>query len=120
VRATFIDELVARHVAFNVDQEVLPPDLRTTPTPLAYYKAALNFAKNFNFYNDNGYMKDLSDNAPNLFREQVANWIGEMVHRQFHSDAKENAKRQIFFESVFLSAVTSSFAEPSVDPSGDK
>jgi peptidoglycan hydrolase-like protein with peptidoglycan-binding domain len=120
VRATFIDELVARHVAFQVDQEVLPPDLRTIPTPLAYYKAALNFAKNFTFYNDNGYMEDLATNAPDLFRQQVANWIGEMVNRQFHSDAKENAKRQIFFQSVFLSAVTSSFAEPSVDPSGDR
>lgn len=120
VRATFIDELVARHVAFQIDQEGLPPDLRTTPTPLAYYKAALNFARNFTFYNDNGYMQDLATNAPQLFREQVAHWIEEMFVRQFHSDAKENTKRQIFFQSVFLAAVTTGFAEPSVEPSGDR
>jgi hypothetical protein len=114
VRELFIQELTARHVAYQVDEERL--QARGQPTqPLQFgqfFNAALDFAANEpQAYGDNGYMQTLAAAPdPRPFRRQVAIWMRNLTTQEFHSDPIQNGLTQQHFEIEFQFAQINDFA----------
>lgn len=118
VRASYVDEVAARHVAWQVQQDRLGAPHALTPGALfvaaqAFAAAAVSPQGD---YNDNGYMAALLPTLP-AFGKQVGVWLGQVAGFGFHDDGAVNgATQQAIRDEVTF--VQPSYATPLVFPSG--
>jgi len=116
-RGLYIAECIARHVAWNVSHELsgnTPPSL----LPGQLYHQLIRRAGFFRDYSDSGYMDELNRNTPDLFRQQVAQWMGNVATKLFHGNATVNGSVQTAHARDITLAQSTNFALPTVLPDG--
>jgi hypothetical protein len=118
VRASFVDEIACRHVAWHVGQDRGGSSHTLAKGALfnaanAFARAAVNPARD---YNDNGYMTSLVAN-PSAFNQQVALWLGDVARLHFNDRAAVDTGAQQWIRDD-VAFVQPSFAPPPVPASG--
>jgi hypothetical protein len=116
-RGLYIAECVARHVAWNVSHELsgnTPPSL----LPGQLYHQLIRRAGFFRDYSDSGYMDELNRTTPDLFRQQVAQWMGNIATKIFHGNGGINQSVQSAHTNDVALAQSTKFSLPTVLPDG--
>jgi hypothetical protein len=96
-RVLFMEEIVARHVAWHVAQEYDTQVAKKQPVEKIMPKRGQLFAACFHFfkdapsaYGDTGYAGELAKSGDNILGEQVAIWMAEAASLEFHGLAVES------------------------------
>src|SRR5262249_13869621 len=90
-RKQFVEEIVARHVAWHIAQQYDTKIAKTQsvekvmPAHGALFKALFDFAKGDpGAYHDNGYIPDLAMRGDAILGKQVALWMRHAARMEFH------------------------------------
>jgi hypothetical protein len=118
VRATFVNECAARHVAWNLSHELTfgPPPPPLLPGQL--YRQSIERLEDTGSYGDNGYVTELRKKSVAQSDKQAGLWLADVAKQTFHGDPKLNATVQAFHASEAALAASTGFKRPTVKPDG--